>query len=162
MIVSIGIFTVVAVAAVAALTSVIDANKRTQAFTQTNNNLNFVLQTMVREIRNGFNYGCDISDPNGVSCSNQPASEFGFVNSNREQVGFQKSGSKIVDENGNRITPSQVEIERFDIRLTGSDQDNEQSRVEISIEAVAGSGETARNLNLHTSATQRLLYTPTN
>lgn len=160
LIVSIGIFTVVAVAAVGALTSVIDANQRTQALTETNNNLNFVLKSMVREMRNGFNYGCDIANPENTTCSPQPAEEFGFINAARDRVGFEKSGSEIVDEDGNSLTPDGVEVTHLDFRVTGSNNNNEQARVEITIEAEAGTGDTKQTLNLHTSATQRLLYTP--
>lgn len=168
MIVSIGIFTVVAVAAVAALTSVIDANRRTRVLTETNNNLNFVLQSMVREIRNGFNYGCDADDPTNTNPCTGGASEFGFVDSSRDEVGFQLNTTDQSIErsvNGGSfqdITPDQVDITHLRFRVVGSNQDNEQSRVEITIEAHAGTGDATSTLNLQTTATQRLLYTPTN
>jgi type II secretory pathway pseudopilin PulG len=162
MIVSIGIFTVVAVAAVTALTSVIEANRRTQSLTETNNNLNFVLQSMVREIRNGFNYGCSVSDPSDVSECSGGSDEFGFINSAREEAGFRydAGNERIVDEDGNPITPNQVAITHLQFRVVGSNSNNEQSRVEITIQAEAGTGDTQQTLNLQTTATQRLLYTP--
>lgn len=166
MIVSIGIFTVVAVAAVAALTSVIDANRRTRALTETNNNLNFVLQSLVREIRNGFNYGCDASQPSSTSPCTGGKSEFGFIDSSRDEVGFQlDSTDKSIERSVNGgtfqdITPSQVDITHLKFRVIGSNDNNEQSRVEITIEAQAGSGDATSTLNLQTTATQRLLYTP--
>lgn len=168
MIVSIGIFTVVAVAAVSALTSVIDANRRTRALTEANNNLNFVLQSMVREIRNGFNYGCNAGNPQNTNPCTGGSDQFGFIDSSRDEVGFQlDSGDQSIERSINGgtfrdITPNQVDITHLQFRVIGSDQDNEQSRVEITIQARAGSGDATRRLNLQTTATQRLLYTPTN
>jgi hypothetical protein len=150
------------VAAVSALISVIDANKRTRALTETNNNLNFVLQSMVREIRNGFNYGCDQSDPAAVGdCPNNGGTKFGFINSAREKAEFKLNNQNIVDENGNAITPEQVDITHLRFRVVGSENDNEQSRVQIAIQAEAGASDARQELNLQTTATQRLLYTPT-
>jgi type II secretory pathway pseudopilin PulG len=166
LIVSIGIFTVVAVAAVAALTSVIDANRRTRALTEANNNLNFVLQSMVREIRNGFNYGCDAENASGTTPCANGASEFGFIDSSRDEVGYRLSSSsieqKINNQNFRAITPDQIDITDLQFRVIGSDQNDQQSRVEITIRALAGEGDASSTLNLQTTATQRLLYTPTN
>lgn len=166
LIVSIGIFTVVAVAAVAALTSVIDANRRTRALTEANNNLNFVLQSMVREIRNGFNYGCDATSASGTNPCPDGFNEFGFIDSTRDEVGFRLNNAsierKINNQSFRAITPNQVDITHLQFRVTGSDQNDQQSRVEITIQAEAGEGDATSTLNLQTTATQRLLYTPTN
>jgi prepilin-type N-terminal cleavage/methylation domain-containing protein len=159
MIVSIGIFTVVAVAAVAALTSVIEANRRTQSLTESNNNLNFVLQSMVREIRNGFNYGCGVSDPFNAEDCPSGSSAFGFVNSARDGVGFKLNNGRIEDENGDPITPEQVTVEHLEFRVDGATNSNKQARVEISIQIEAGTDDAKQKLNLQTTATQRLLYT---
>lgn len=159
LIVSIGIFTVVAVAATAALLSVMDANQRTQALTETNNNLNFVLQSMVREIRNGFNYSCGATG-NPADCVSSPASEFGFINAARDNVTFELNGSEEIEKNGNPLTPQSVDVKHLGFRVTGAESNNEQARVEVTIKAEAGTGDTKQTLNLHTSATQRLLYTP--
>lgn len=56
MIVSLGIFTVVAVVAVGALIKVMDANKKSINLKNTINNLNFTLESMSREMRVGSNY----------------------------------------------------------------------------------------------------------
>src|SRR3989344_1570356 len=58
MIVSITIFTVVALVAVGALLKVVDANKKAQSLKSTINNLNFALDSMSREMRVGSNYFC--------------------------------------------------------------------------------------------------------
>ncbi len=58
MIVSIGLFTVVAVVALGALMKTIDANKKSHTLKTVITNLNFVLESMSREIRVGTRYNC--------------------------------------------------------------------------------------------------------
>lgn len=58
MIVSIAIFTVVALVAVGALLKVVDANKKAQSLKTSINNLNFALDSISREMRVGSNYSC--------------------------------------------------------------------------------------------------------
>lgn len=158
MIVAIGIFTTVAVAAVAALASVIDANRQTRSLAQANNNVNFTLQTMVREIRNGFAYGCDTANPSVTEeCSD--SSQFGFVNSARNTVVYEKSGDQIL-RNGNSLTPEEVTVNHLEFDVRGADSNDEQSRVIITVEVETGRAGNREVVNLQTTATQRLLYTP--
>lgn len=56
MMVSIAIFAIVAVVAIGALLKIVDANKKAQSLETSINNLNFVLDSMTREIRVGSNY----------------------------------------------------------------------------------------------------------
>ncbi len=58
MIVSLGIFAVVAVIAVGALLKISDANRKALILKTAVNNLNFALETMSREMRLGSNYSC--------------------------------------------------------------------------------------------------------
>ncbi len=66
MIVSLAIFTIVAVVAVGALLKVTDANKKSQTLKTAINNLNFALESMSREMRVGANYAAS-SDIGGIS-----------------------------------------------------------------------------------------------
>lgn len=59
MVVSLGIFAVVAVVAVGALLKITDANKKSQSLKTAINNLNFALESMSREMRVGTDYHCD-------------------------------------------------------------------------------------------------------
>ena len=167
MIVAIGIFTLVAVAAVSALVSVIDANERSRTLAQANNNLDFSLQTMVREIRNGFAYGCNESNPsetpdNSGDCEDQ--STFAFINSSRDKVVYKLNSNdeikRTVDGTDQIITPPEVTVGHLGFDVAGAHTDKEQSRVVITIQATVGNGDNARTVNLQTTATQRLLYTP--
>jgi type II secretory pathway pseudopilin PulG len=57
-IVSMAIFMVVAVVAIGAFLKVIDANKKSHTIKTAMTNLNFIMETMTREIRVGTNYYC--------------------------------------------------------------------------------------------------------
>jgi prepilin-type N-terminal cleavage/methylation domain-containing protein len=163
MIVAVGIFTLVAVAAVSALMSVIDANQRSRSLAQTNNNLNFSLQTMVREIRNGFSYGCDPDNP-GDTTKDCSESSFGFTNADRDDVSYELNNKSITRTvtggSSQTLTPPQVTVDHLRFDVVGASNNNEQSRVVITIEAESGTGENSQTFNLQTTATQRLLYTP--
>ena len=58
MIVSVGLFAVVMLICVAALLSLVDANKKAQAIQSVMNNLNVAVDGMVRSVRMGTNYHC--------------------------------------------------------------------------------------------------------
>lgn len=68
-IVSLGIFTIVAVVATGAFLKVIDANKKSQSLKTAINNVNFALESISRELRVGSNYYCfnNLNDLNAVS-----------------------------------------------------------------------------------------------
>lgn len=59
MIVSLGIFTIVALVAVGALMKIMDANKKSIALKTAVNNMNFTLESISREMRVGSNYYCE-------------------------------------------------------------------------------------------------------
>ncbi len=67
MIVSLGIFTVVALIAIGAFLKITDANKKSQSLKTAINNLNFALESMSREMRVGANYYCADSIGGGIS-----------------------------------------------------------------------------------------------
>jgi len=62
MIISLGIFAIVAVIALGALVRIITANQKAQTLSAAMTNLNFALESMSREIRVGTQYYCD-TDP---------------------------------------------------------------------------------------------------
>src|SRR5258708_3814888 len=59
MMVSLAIFSIVALVATGALLKIIDANKKAQALKSVMNNLNFAVESMSREMRVGSTYHCD-------------------------------------------------------------------------------------------------------
>ena len=66
MVVSLAIFTVVAVIAVGALMKITSANRKSITLKTTINNLNFTLESMSREMRVGKDYYCSTNDTNSV------------------------------------------------------------------------------------------------
>lgn len=69
--VSLAIFAVVMVTATGIILSVITSNKRNQAVNSVVNNLNYSIESMVRDIKTGFSYKCDYTQ-----ATNQTLSEF--------------------------------------------------------------------------------------
>lgn len=79
-IVSMAIFSVVAVVAAGALLKIIDANKKAQSIQASITNLNFALESMTRELRVGSKYQCGSGfvEANGATTmSTASACEFG-------------------------------------------------------------------------------------
>lgn len=72
-IVSLGIFTIVAVVAMGAFLKVIDANKKSQSLKTAINNVNFALESMSRELRVGSNYYCFTTSSDLTSLTTLPA-----------------------------------------------------------------------------------------
>lgn len=58
MMISVGLFTVVMVMALGVIASIIDGNKKAQAINTVANNLNFAVDSMVRDIKTGYAYSC--------------------------------------------------------------------------------------------------------
>lgn len=63
--VSLSIFSVVMVASVGIILSIISSNKRNQAVNSVVNNLNYSIESMVRDIKTGFSYKCNYSPITG-------------------------------------------------------------------------------------------------
>lgn len=59
--VSLAIFSVVMVTAVGIILAVITSNKRNQAINSVVNNLNYSIESMVRDVKTGFSYKCNYS-----------------------------------------------------------------------------------------------------
>ncbi len=59
--VSVALFLVVMVIVLGALLSIIDGNKKTLAINSVSNNLSSAIESMVRDLKTGFKYTCDMS-----------------------------------------------------------------------------------------------------
>jgi prepilin-type N-terminal cleavage/methylation domain-containing protein len=64
MLVSVGLFSVVMLVSVAAILSIIGNNKKAQGINNVANNLNFAVESMVRDMKTGFLYKCPSSNGN--------------------------------------------------------------------------------------------------
>jgi type II secretory pathway pseudopilin PulG len=56
--VSVSLFLVVMVVSLAAVVAIVDGNKKTQAIISVSNNLNYTIESMIRDIKTGYIYVC--------------------------------------------------------------------------------------------------------
>lgn len=96
MIVSLAIFSIVAVVALGALVNIISANKKAQSLQASITNLNFALETMSREMRVGSKYHCYTSSNMSISL---PLSFRSCNLSTNTQIAFESS-IKLPDGSG--------------------------------------------------------------
>lgn len=89
MIISLAIFTVVAVVAVGALLKVMDANRKSISLKTTINNLNFALESMSREMRVGRDY--DLDNDNGVIKNDYFTDKSNKITSGKWTIAFRSS-----------------------------------------------------------------------
>src|SRR5437868_2432209 len=78
--VSVMIFSIVMTVALRALLSMSESDRRAEAMKSVINNLNFALDSMVRDIRTGYNYHCgtsgaDLSTPGTQDCAGAGAAQ---------------------------------------------------------------------------------------
>ncbi|MCF7865388.1 MAG: type II secretion system GspH family protein [Candidatus Pacebacteria bacterium] len=85
MLVSVGLFSVVMLVSVAAILSIIGNNKKAQGINNVVNNLNFAIESMVRDMKTGYLYKCSYSWPisqgidNLCPSSTSPVDKVAFV-----------------------------------------------------------------------------------
>jgi prepilin-type N-terminal cleavage/methylation domain-containing protein len=155
MIVAVGIFAVVMTISLAALLNLSDIQKKAEALRATNDNLNFSLETMMREIRSGKSY---CAAGLGPVCSSD---RFVFVNGSNVIV-YRLNNARIeksADGGANYITMTAPEIRITKLLFWVQGQaanDKIQPRVTIIINGSAGDKKVV-NLNLQTTISQRQL-----
>lgn len=172
-IVSIAIFTVVVTVAMVGLLSVLDASRESRAQADAVDNLNFVVDDMIRRIRTGYDFDC----AEGGNCPNG-ADEFSFASSEVNdsdgsnptvtyELGEHSNGKGRIDRtistDGDTVamTSPNVDVTNLTFYVTGTGTgDNQQSRVMILIEAEVGEGDVLETFSLQTTVTQRLLFNP--
>lgn len=94
MIISLALFTVVAVIAIGALLRITDANKKSHTLKIAINNLNFALESMSREMRVGTNYAAYISDTPDIDLS---------INEVKKNGNYITTGSWFIYFNSSKI-----------------------------------------------------------
>ncbi len=106
MMVSLAIFAVVSVVAAGALIKIMDANKKAQSIQSAITNLNFALETMSRELRNGSKYYCTATTElpyDGRGVTNNPCSIASTDVSSQVTLAF-RSSNLTTDSSGNICT----------------------------------------------------------
>ncbi|HVU06674.1 MAG TPA: prepilin-type N-terminal cleavage/methylation domain-containing protein [Candidatus Paceibacterota bacterium] len=176
--VSVSIFAMVMLIATGSVFSIVAANKKTHAIKSVMTNLNFALESMMRDMRLGSRYACGASVP--LSSPSDCASGdvvFRFK-ANRDVSGdavYDPSGindqieyrlqdgrimKKIYDNTTSdyAITATEVHVTSLMFYVTGSGTgDGKQPKVVVTVQGYSGSGATQSNFNIQTMVTQRAI-----
>ncbi len=168
MIVSIAIFTIVALVAVGSLLKVVDANKKAQSLKTSINNLNFVLDSISREMRVGSDYECSGSCSGGSgswtvtfasskACPDAPTGNLLFEYTYDGTTLKKSEQAQCSDQLGNfkPIISSDVKLDIATIKLVKGD--TLQSYVQFHFKGSAGTKEKTKTyFDLQTTISQRL------
>ena len=154
--VALGVFMVVMTITLSAFLNIIDIQKKTEAFRKVNDNLNFAMEAMMREIREGTKY-C----PSGCA-----SGSFSFTNKDADLIKYE------LDTGGNggyvkrtkgldiiRMTSDGIKITNLSFSVRGNGTgDKLQPLVTISISGESGEKEKLKSsLNLQATVSQRKL-----
>lgn len=171
--VSVSIFAMVMLVATGSVFSIVAANKKTHSLKSIMTNLNFALESMVRDIRVGSDYTCTGNGNSGPNCPTTPGTSFTFT-ANRDidgdglvndQVTYSLVSNRIQRRvfGGNNpttayITASEINITNMQFYVIGSGSgDGKQPKVVIVIQGNAGTGTTGSNFNIETTVSQRAI-----
>ena len=149
-IVAIGIFTAVITMALATFLNISNIQRKAGALRAVNDNLNFALELMSREMRSGKNY-CFFA------CSTPDA--FGFTNSQNENVVYRLHQNSIErSSNGGisflRLTSPEIKIDNLEFIFPAS----LQPRVTIVLNGLVSNPKIGElTLNIQTTISQRKL-----
>ena len=152
--VSLGVFMTVMTITMAAFLNISDIQKKTEAFRKVNDNLNFTMEAMMREIREGRSYS-----NSGIS--------FSFDDKSGNRITYalnnlNNDGGYIERKIGNdsqRMTSDGINITNLSFSVRGQETgDRQQPLVIISISGKSGVKEKlTAELNLQTTVSQRKL-----
>ncbi len=134
MIVSLGIFMVVALIAVGALLKVMDANKKSISLKTSINNLNFVLESMSREMRVGSHYKISGTKTENVSYDSTPNSNISTIADSNWTLSFISSepSNNCTDSSGKKINLIYAYSYDKDLKKLMKAQENPQTCGEVS------------------------------
>lgn len=164
MIVSVGIFGIVMLAATGAYLSLIKLDREARATNDLANNLTFAVDSMARAIRTGTAYKCNNSSAS-PNCTSTAGTSFGFLDSESpaRSIVYTLSSNQIVATiNGTTypITDPRVRIESMSFYVRGvGTGDGTQPNVTFTIvgSLQTDAGQSPRTFTLQSGATQRFL-----
>lgn len=155
LLVSVALFTIVMVISVAAILSIIGGNKKAQAINAVVNNLNFAIESMVRDMKTGFLYKCpDVNGsypgegwPIGSSTANlcpNPAQSvrtvafFSTLSGNPLPVEYRFEPSNATNKSGSIKKTTTVDGETRTVDLTSPEVDIKDVRFYVNSPLPAG------------------------
>ncbi len=174
MIVAIGLFAIVMLVCVAALLSLVNANRKAQALQSVMNNLNIALDGMVRSIRMGSVYHCGggVAAPLSVADCASGNTVFAFEpygNTSDDQpsvysfaVDSDGIGRIYKSEDGSTaipITSPEVSIDSLTFYVVGTTRgDNVQPKTVVVVKGTAGASSSFKTtFHIEATAVQRIL-----
>ena len=162
MIVSLGIFAVVALVSTSILLSLADAQNKAFSIQDAYDNMRFALEVMSKDIRTGDIYHCGIeppalSQPNDCGAG---ADNFTYKSAAGELITYRLSDGRIEKIVGGvlsgSLTAEAVKIENLTFYVLGTVlADQIHPRVTIVIKGSAGRGRSASIFNIQTTVGQR-------
>lgn len=181
--VAVSIFAMVMVVGIGAVLSIVSANKRAQAYNSVITNLSFALEGMMRDLRTGYNYDCQLLEPIGTVTSDcivngeamSPSHAIGFKSSQYNAAviyGLDKTNPAkgfIYKQVGgtsapkDHITSDDVNIDRLDFYVVDTDKPDVnklQPRILIVISGKYGGYGQGARFDMQTTVSQRKLDIP--
>lgn len=161
--VALGIFSIVMVVALGAVLAIVGANKKAQTLHNVINNLNLSIETMVRDLRTGFDYNCDDGGdcPNGAESVTFQSMQFPDDFGEPQEESYFRDGTKIYKTLNNQttaLTSDEVEIEKMTFFVSSTKrEDSEQPRILLIIKGKAKIGQKVSDFNIQTFISQRKL-----
>lgn len=152
MIVAVGVFTVAITISLASFLNISAIQKKAEAFRAVNNNLNFALESMVREIKTGWEYTLNSDSSLTVTNISQSVEYKVTFSLDANQI-----KRKFKEEEPLALTAPEVKITNLQF-IVRKPPDNPQPMVTILINGVIEEkGEIKSRLNLQTTISQRKL-----
>ncbi len=171
--VSMSIFSIVMLVATGAVFSVIEANRKSHSLKSVMTNLNFALESMMRDIRVGTRYACDGSG----DCPISPGARFLYKANrdvdgdsfydpldNNDQIEYALSGGRIekriygTSPSTYPITAEEITITDLKFYVIGTgNSDGKQPKVVFTISGYSGAGNSKSDFNIQTTVSQRAL-----
>ena len=178
--VSVSIFAMVMLIATGSVFSIVAANKKTHAIKSVMTNLNFALESMMREIRLGSRYACGQSIPLDTAADCQSGASVFRFKANRDVGNSDAPGAyntddiydqieysilngqiikKVYDASGNTnfaITAAEVHVTSLMFYVTGA-MTVGQPKVVITVQGYSGSNDTQSQFDIETTVSQRAI-----
>lgn len=161
--VSLGIFSLVMLVAMGAILAIVGANKKAQALHNVINNLNLAIETMVRDLRTGYDYDCNSGGncPSGGSSITFESMQFPDYQGDAQTEEYFLSNGVIKKTIGGEtfsLTSDEVEIDDLKFFVSSSVvADNEQPRILLIIRGHTKSNSAVSKFNIQTFISQRRL-----
>jgi prepilin-type N-terminal cleavage/methylation domain-containing protein len=175
MIVAVALFAIVMTVATGAIFTIVNANRNAQSINSVITNLNFAVESMLRDIRTGYDYSCgdgtgsygDLGNAVHDCPTGAGGSSVAFVNSEGAQVQyrFDSINHKIVKKTNALnsevdITAPEVYVDTLTYFVDGATVPGQQPHMLVRIKGSAGSVKNKSNFDIQTYVSQRALNLP--